>query len=226
MQLFMQLFAATTRGYQSEASIHSTPQLIGFRQQLHEKFHSILYSVIIKECHYYNQQYKLFWSIKIWNSGILNTPQAGHLYKYYPFYCGANGSWLNRLNYIIKISTIVCGKKMSSLTDDQSRFIVLKFGELKSPSEIRRAFRQKYFPSNSRQVPHIREFHRLFKILENHGTVQHLPITGKRPATVDDVERVKQFFENSPKASIRSAINELQISYGRIWKIRVTILME
>ena len=97
--------------------------------------------------------------------------------------------------------------------------IVLKFGELKSPSKVRRAFRKKYFPSNPRQVPHIRVFYRLIKEFENHGTVQHLPITGRRPATVDDVERVKQFFENSPKASIISAVNKLEISYGKIWKI-------
>ena len=38
---------------------------------------------------------------------------------------------------------------MSSFTDDQARFIVLKFGGLKSPSKVKRAFRQKYFPSNS-----------------------------------------------------------------------------
>jgi len=77
---------------------------------------------------------------------------------------------------------------------------------------VRRAFRQKYFPSNSRQVPHIRAFYRLIKEFEKHGTVQHLPIIDKRSENVGDVERMKQFFENSPKASIRSAVNELEIN--------------
>ena len=85
--------------------------------------------------------------------------------------------------------------------------------------EIEKSISPKIFPSNPRQVPHIRAFHRLIKKFENHGTVQHLPITGRRPATVYDVGTVKQFSENSPKASIRLAVNELEISYGRIWKI-------
>ena len=108
---------------------------------------------------------------------------------------------------------------MSSFTDEQCRFIILKFGEVKSVLKVRRAFRLKYFQSSPRQVPHIRAFHRLIKKFENHGTVQHLPTPAGKRASVDDVEKVKRFFENSPEASIRSAVAELALSYGRIWRI-------
>ena len=44
---------------------------------------------------------------------------------------------------------------------------------------------------------------------------------GKYPdfSKEDDIQRVEQFFKNQPKAHIRGAVTELNMSFGKIWTI-------
>ena len=44
--------------------------------------------------------------------------------------------------------------------------VILKFGELKNLSDIRRAFRLKFFPKNPRDVHQLKAFQRLFRCFE------------------------------------------------------------
>ena len=61
---------------------------------------------------------------------------------------------------------------MTSIVD------VSKFGELKSSSKVRKAFRENVSSSKPRQAPHIGAFHQWQWIdkLENYGAFQHLLI--------------------------------------------------
>ena len=54
----------------------------------------------------------------------------------------------------------------SPFSHDEGSWIILKFGEFMNLSDARRAFRLKFFPKNTRDVPRLKPFQRLFRCFE------------------------------------------------------------
>ena len=54
----------------------------------------------------------------------------------------------------------------SPFSHNEGCWIILKFGEFKILSDTRRAFRLKFFPKNTRDVPRLKAFQRLFRCFE------------------------------------------------------------
>ena len=54
----------------------------------------------------------------------------------------------------------------SPFSHNEGSWIILKFGEFKNLSDARRAFRLKFFPKNTRDVPRLKAFQRLFRCFE------------------------------------------------------------
>lgn len=104
------------------------------------------------------------------------------------------------------------------LTCEQRKWIILKYGELKNLTEVRRAFRKHFFPKHPRKVPKICLFRRVVEKFSIRGTIHEIKREAK-PVDPNDIERVKLFFECNKKAHIRDAVRDLDISFGKIWFI-------
>ena len=99
---------------------------------------------------------------------------------------------------------------------EQSKFIILKFGETKNVTMVRRAFRAQFYPQNPRKVPQRLLFQRVIdRFLSSASVMPRVP-KGLTPCTPEDVQRVKDYFTVNPKNHIRSAVTELGMSFGKI----------
>ena len=115
-------------------------------------------------------------------------------------------------------------RKNSSFTNTQHTFIILKYGELKNTTLVRRAFRAKFFPNYPTKVPQLVVFQRVIdRFLKNDSEKETTP-RGQAPISDDDVKSVRDFFKRNPKASIRMARDQLDLSFGSVWKILRKIL--
>ena len=111
-------------------------------------------------------------------------------------------------------------KSNSPFTKEQASWIVLKYGELKSLTRVRRAFRLNFFRDKSRKVPDILAFKRLVQRFKESGSVRPVQTPGRAPLPPDDVRRVNQFFTEHPKAHIRLAATSLGMSFGKVWNTK------
>ena len=105
------------------------------------------------------------------------------------------------------------------ITQEQTSWTILKFGELRSLSGVRRAFRLKLFPENERNVPGRKVFHRLIERFETVGAVLLLTTPGQAPTPDVDVSRGKTFSEDNPDSHVRGAAERLGLSFGKVWTI-------
>lgn len=69
--------------------------------------------------------------------------------------------------------------KNSTFTKEELAYITRQFGERKGPSEIRRGFRNMFYPKNPRKVPHAKAFARVMERLKDHGSAHPRQATGK-----------------------------------------------
>ena len=110
-------------------------------------------------------------------------------------------------------------RQNSPFSHDQASWVILKFGELNSLSDVRRAFRLKFFPKNPRYVPDLKAFKRLVQRFETSGATRPLTPRGRTAETAEEVERVKTFFQAHPDAHVRKASQDLGMSFGKVWTI-------
>ena len=83
---------------------------------------------------------------------------------------------------------------------------------------VQRAFRKEFYPKNPRQVPKIRAFTRILQRFKEESALRpQVPVGRSREH--NNVEAVKNCFEQNPKIHIREATRVLGLSYGTIWKI-------
>ena len=112
----------------------------------------------------------------------------------------------------------------SPFSKEQSAFIIFEFGRLQSLKLVQREFRKKYFPQNPRQVPRLNAFLRLVDRFKKEAAVRP-KVTHRSPQISDaDVQRVKSFFQRNKKAHIRQAVQEMNLSFGTIWRILRKVL--
>ena len=121
----------------------------------------------------------------------------------------------------IKPSPARRSRLVTPFTKEQSSWVIIKYGEVKSHILVRRAFRNKFFPENPRQVPALMAFSRLISRFEKDAAIRPQAPSGTSP-TYDrkqDCQKVKMFFRNKKKAHIREASQTLNMSVGKIWTI-------
>ena len=107
----------------------------------------------------------------------------------------------------------------SQFSHDEASWVILKFGEIKNLSDVRRAFRLELFPKNPRGVPQLKAFERLVRRFETSGATRPLTPRGRTAGTAEEVERVKKFFEDQPNAHVRKASVDLGMSFEKVWTI-------
>ena len=107
---------------------------------------------------------------------------------------------------------------------EQSAFIIFEYGRLQSLKLVQREFRKKYCPKNPRQVPRLTAFFRLVDRFKNEAAVRPKVSHGSPQISDADVQRVKSFFQRNKKAHIRQAVQELDLSFGTIWRILRKVL--
>lgn len=106
----------------------------------------------------------------------------------------------------------------SPFTNEQASWVVKGFARLNSLTVVRRKFRQHFYPKTPRDVPRLNAFHRLIERFDKHGAIRPCTPTG-RSAITGDVEKVKAFFADNPRAHVREASKQLKIAVGKVWKI-------
>lgn len=105
-------------------------------------------------------------------------------------------------------------------------WIVLKFGEVKSATLVRRAFQKKFPSPNPKDVPHRKVFARVLEKFEGCGDVGD-PKPKFKPAEsipAAEVQAVEEYFNLHKEAHLRDAVGELGFSFGKIWFILRKIL--
>ena len=107
----------------------------------------------------------------------------------------------------------------SPFTTEQSTFIILKYGEVKNTTLVRRFFRMKFFPKNPKQVPQNVKFQRVIDRFLRTASVRQSTPAGLPPTPAEDIQAVKDFFQRNPKAHLRAAMVELNLPIGKIWMI-------
>ena len=107
----------------------------------------------------------------------------------------------------------------SPFSVEESKFIILKYGEVKCTAAVRRAFGTKFFPKNPRKVPKQMIFQRVIDRFLQSASVRPAIPAGAPPTSEDDLKKVKDFLEANPKAHIREMVAPLEMSYGQIWTI-------
>ena len=115
-------------------------------------------------------------------------------------------------------------RKNLSFNIEEATFVVQKYGELQHTMLVRRAFATKFHSKCPRKVPRLVQFERLlkrFNCLKKTGAIHRIAPPGKASSfsVENDVEKVRKYFLDHPKAHIRGAVTELNISYGKIWNI-------
>lgn len=115
----------------------------------------------------------------------------------------------------------LCFRKDSTFSEEESKFIILKYGEVKCSAAVRRAFGTKFFPKkNPQQV----QFRRVIDRFLESASVRPMVPTGFAPTSDESVQQVRDFFLLNPKAHIREAAARLGMSYSTVWKILRKIL--
>jgi len=74
---------------------------------------------------------------------------------------------------------------VSPFNDQQKKWIIYKFGELKSEILVLRAFRKEFYPNNPSKVPKQTAFHRLIQGFNHRGTIAETK-RGKKPIPLED----------------------------------------
>jgi len=109
----------------------------------------------------------------------------------------------------------------SPFNEEEMKWIVLNFGN-SSAIEVRRRFVKEFNVPRKRQHHlYANQFSRVRDRFAKHGKIGGNlgAMTPKTVTTDDNVQRVKTFFEESPRASITLAANALNISPSSVYRI-------
>ena len=133
------------------------------------------------------------------------------------------------LNIFMSSVSVMMGPKRSfrfnsPFSTEQCAFVIFEYGRLQSLKLVQREFRKKYFPKNPREVPRLMAFHRLVERFKKDAAVRPKVTPGPPGTSAEDVQRVKSFFQRKKKAHIRQAVQELNLSFCKIWKILRKVL--
>lgn len=109
-------------------------------------------------------------------------------------------------------------------SQDQAKWIVLKYEGLKSVLSIRRAFRKEFYSSCPRKVPSRLAFIRLIERFKQTNSLRPQTPTGRGPVAKEKVDRVEAFFKSNPGAHVREASKQLNIAFGTVWQILRRVL--
>lgn len=107
----------------------------------------------------------------------------------------------------------------SPFTEEQKKFIVLKYGELKCYSSVRKAYASRFYPKNPRNVPAVACIRRMILRFTTTLSCQRKSPPGAPPTKQDDIDRVRAYFEQNDAAHIRDVVKDLGMSYGTVWRI-------
>ena len=110
--------------------------------------------------------------------------------------------------------------KPSPFTPEQETWIVLKFGELKSATRVRRLFR-KEFQVVPQHIPNLKAFSRVVNRFKETGCVKGRNPPGPLKTKImdDTVNTIKAMMENDPTTSIRQLASEMNLGIGTVWEI-------
>ena len=110
-------------------------------------------------------------------------------------------------------------RKNSTFTVEQTTFIILKFGELKNITLVRRAFGTKFFPKKPYLLAKRFQFQRVIDRFLKTASASPNVHPGSNPTSQQSIQVVKDFFDRNPKAHIRQAVEELDMSFCSVWTI-------
>ena len=100
----------------------------------------------------------------------------------------------------------------SLFSQEERVWIVKKFGELKSPSKVRRAFRKSFPKQNPKSIPTPPwQFQRVLKRFDASGDVRDPHVTPRVGDGIHqcNVQAVKDYFTLNEKAHIKQAVRDL-----------------
>ena len=108
----------------------------------------------------------------------------------------------------------------SPFTFEERKWIILKFGELKSATLVRRAFQKQFPKSSPRDVPNRKQFQRVLEQFNGSGDVGEAKPKHNVKDSVPqaDTDAVQEYFEVNKEAHLRDAVRDLGISLGKVLK--------
>ena len=112
-----------------------------------------------------------------------------------------------------------CFRKDSTFSTEESTFIILKYGEVKNYTDVRRFFRNKFFPQNPGKVPQLNAFKRVIDSFLETASVRPKVPAGKKDVSPAEIEALRTFLTENPKSHIRGMVDALGMSFGKIWRI-------
>ena len=106
----------------------------------------------------------------------------------------------------------------SPFTFEERKWIILKFGELKSATLVRRAFQKQFPKSSPRDVPNRKQFQRVLEQFNGSGDVGEAKPKHNVKDSVPqaDTDAVQEYFEVNKEAHLRDAVRDLGISLGNV----------
>ena len=96
----------------------------------------------------------------------------------------------------------------SPFTFEERKWIILKFGELKSATLVRRAFQKQFPKSSPRDVPNRKQFQRVLEQFNGSGDVGEAKPKHNVKDSVPQADNV--FFQTSKKSSILNRFSKFQ----------------
>lgn len=114
----------------------------------------------------------------------------------------------------------------SPFNGEQVSWIILKYGELKNVSAVKRAFSTQFYKHHPREVPNYMAFKRIIdRFLESEGHTRPKVKGGlKPPIPQDQITAVKLFFKQNKRAHLAEASRDLNISKSKVWFILRKVL--
>lgn len=99
-----------------------------------------------------------------------------------------------------------------AFTEDQMKFIILKYGATQSRIAVRRAFAMKFHPKHLKEVPSLNTFERVIKRFQSTASGLPRPPPGCGELLEENVARVQDYFNQNEGTSFKKASNELELS--------------
>ena len=98
-------------------------------------------------------------------------------------------------------------------SEAQQSAIVLKFGELKSPTLVRRWFKKQYPHIPHRDVPHVKVFMRVLERFQATNTTHHAKGTGRPTVRTEElIETVRGLILNDCSISISEIALQVEVT--------------
>jgi hypothetical protein len=111
----------------------------------------------------------------------------------------------------------ICRMSLRMATPQQKVFCVLEFVRTNSVVTVQRAFRRRFHNVLYRPSP--KNIRRWFQQLQDTGCLCKGKSPGRPRTSEENVRRIQEAFQRSPRKSISKASHELQKSGTTIWRI-------